>query len=60
MNNVIETAETTGEKRGIAKGKAERDREIARTMLIEGLPIELIVKITQLSKEEIEQLKSEV
>jgi predicted transposase/invertase (TIGR01784 family) len=60
LNNVIETAETTGEKRGIAKGKAERDREIARTMLSKDLEIQLIMEITQLSKQEIEQLKNEV
>ncbi len=62
LNNVIETAETKGEKRGeargIAKGKAEKAKEIARTMLEEGLAIELIMKITQLSKEEIEQLRN--
>jgi len=61
LNNVIETAEIKGEKRGeargIAKGKAEKAKEIARTMLEEGLAIELIMKITQLSKEEIEQLR---
>ncbi len=62
LNNVIETAETKGEKRGLAQGKiegkAERDREIARTMLEEGLAIELIVKITQLSQKEVEQLRN--
>jgi len=66
LNNVIETAEIKGEKRGEARGiakgkiegKAEKAKEIARTMLEEGLVIELIMKITQLSKEEIEQLKN--
>ncbi len=62
LNNVIETAESKGEKkgeaRGIVKGKVEKAKEIARSMLEEGLAIELIMKITQLSKEEIEQLKS--
>jgi len=60
LNNVIETAETKGEKRGEARGIIKGKIEVARTMLIEGLSIELIVKITQLSKEEIERLKNEV
>ena len=54
LNNVIETAHDKGE----AKGRAEKAKEIARTMLEEGLVIELIMKITQLSKEEIEQLRN--
>jgi predicted transposase/invertase (TIGR01784 family) len=64
LNNVIETAETKGEKRGkaegLVEGEARKVREIARTMLEERLPIDLIVKITQLSQKEIEQLKNEV
>jgi predicted transposase/invertase (TIGR01784 family) len=47
-----------GKLEGKLEGKAERDREIARSMLGEGLDIQLIMKITKLSKEEIEQLKS--
>ena len=62
LNNVIETAETKGEKRGkaegLVEGEARKVREIARTMLAKNLDIELIIEITQLSKEEIEQLKS--
>ena len=61
LNNVIETAESKGEKRGeergIAKGKFEEKLEIARAMLLKGLDIQLIMEITQLSKEEIEKLK---
>jgi predicted transposase/invertase (TIGR01784 family) len=64
LNNVIETAESKGEKRGeargIAKGEIKKAKEIARSLLEEGLPIELIMKATKLSKEEIEQLKSRV
>jgi len=66
LNNVIETAESKGEKRGeargekrgIAKGEIKKAKEIARSLLEEGLPIELIMKATKLSKAEIEQLKS--
>jgi len=53
LNNVIETAETKGEKRG----EARKAKEIARSMLLKGLDIELIMEITQLSKEDIEQLQ---
>jgi len=62
LNNVIETAESKGEKRGeargIAKGEIKKAKEIARSLLEEDLPIELIMKATKLSKKEIEQLKS--
>jgi predicted transposase/invertase (TIGR01784 family) len=43
-----------------AQGRLEEKFEIARTLLEEGLPIELIMKATKLSKEEIEQLKNGV
>ncbi len=42
----------------LKQGNPEEKFEIVRIMLEEGLPIELIMKITQLSKEKIEQLKS--
>jgi predicted transposase YdaD len=48
-----------GKLEGKLEGKAERDREIARTMLLKGLDIKLIIEITQLSKEEIEQLRNQ-
>jgi len=70
LNNVIETAESKGEKRGEARGekrgiakgklegKAEKAKEIAQTMISKSLDIQLIMEITQLSKEEIEQLRN--
>lgn len=45
------------EEKGIEKGKEEEKRKIASEMLKEGLPIEVIVKVTHLDKEEIEVLK---
>jgi predicted transposase/invertase (TIGR01784 family) len=45
-------------KQGKIEGKIEEKLEIAKSMLFEGLPIDLIIKITQLSKEDIEQLKN--
>lgn len=41
------------------QGKLERTQEIAKSMLTKGLSIELIMEITQLSKEEIEQLRNQ-
>ncbi|WP_239649685.1 Rpn family recombination-promoting nuclease/putative transposase, partial [Methylocucumis oryzae] len=65
VENVSETAFEDGLNKGIVKGLAqgriEGQREaqqiIAKTMLAEGLSVELITKITGLSFSEIEQLK---
>ena len=45
-----------GEAQGIRKGEAQKTFEIARMMIEEGLPSEMIVKVTGLSKEQIEKL----
>ena len=42
----------------LKQGNSEEKFEIVRTMLAKGLDIKLIIEITQLSKEEIDQLKS--
>jgi len=47
----------SAEAKGKAEGKAERDIEIARAMLLEGDSIEKIGKITGLSVEDIKKLK---
>jgi predicted transposase/invertase (TIGR01784 family) len=46
------------EARGEAKGKAEEKIEIARKMLAKGTSSDEIVELTDLSKEQIEKLKS--
>jgi predicted transposase/invertase (TIGR01784 family) len=46
-----------GKAEGIAEGKAERDREIASSMLTEGVDTKLIAKVTGLSESEINKLK---
>lgn len=46
-----------GIERGIEKGKIEEKKKIALEMLKEGLSIDLIVKVTHLSNEEIEILQ---
>ena len=45
-----------GFEKGEAKGRAEGKNEIAKKMKDEGLDVELIVKMTGLSKEEVEAL----
>ena len=60
-----EKAEARGEARGKAEGKAEgkvegkveEKLEIAKEMLLDGEPMEKIIKFTKLTKEEIERLK---
>ena len=46
-----------GEAKGKAAGKNERNIEIAQNMLKENVNIELIIKVTGLSIDEIEKLK---
>ena len=62
LNNVIDTAHNRGEEKGIEKGRIEGEikkaKEIAQSMLLKGLDIQLVCDITNLSKEEIEQLRN--
>ena len=57
---VMSFAEANGREKGRAEGKAEGKAEekisIARQMKADGVPTEVIMKYTQLSKEDIEQL----
>lgn len=39
------------------KAKSQRTREIAKAMLKEGVAIETIIKVTSLSKEELDKIK---
>ena len=45
-------------KQGKLEGKLEEKFEIARSMLVEGSTISFIMKVTGLSQQEIEQLRS--
>lgn len=47
-----------GKEEGKEEGKVENQKEIALAMLKEKFPIDLIEKITKLSKEEIEKIKN--
>ncbi len=48
------------EERGIERGKAEEAKRVAKEMLKEGLPKELIAKVTHLDLKEIEKLGKKV
>lgn len=56
--NTLKKYEAKGFEQGKAEGKAERDREIARNMLQEGMSIENISKVTGLSIQEVKILKN--
>ena len=53
----LEAGLEQGKKEGIEQGKAEQQKEIAKKMLDKNIPIDTIVEVTGLSKEEIEKLK---
>ena len=44
-------------KNGITKGEKKEKVQIAKKMLKEKVPVEIIEKFTELSKEEIEKIK---
>ena len=49
-----------GKEEGKEEGKKEEKREIAKSMLKEKMPIETIMKVTKLSREEIEKIEKEM
>ncbi len=65
INTAIEAAEEKGKKKGKVEGRAEgraegklqKAREMARKMLAKGKEIEEIMEFTELSKEEIENIR---
>ncbi|MFI3189097.1 hypothetical protein BCS42_11690 [Crenothrix sp. D3] len=59
VKNVNDTAFNDGEKSGIKKGEKIGIEKIAKGMLAEKLPLELIVKLTGLTLAEIENLSDE-
>ena len=56
IRNQISFARKEGKKEGLEEGIAQRNIEIARQMLAEGLSVELIARVTGLSEEEIGRL----
>ena len=55
--NFFEEGKEKGRKEGKIEGKREEKIEIVKKMLKEKLSIEMIEKLTGLSKEEIEKIK---
>ena len=53
----LETAKEDGRNEGIEIGEKKAKIEIAKSMLKDNLPIEMIKKYSGLSKEEIERIK---
>ena len=49
-----------GMKKGMEKGKNERSLEIAKTMLADGVDINLIMKYSGLTQEQIDKLKKNI
>lgn len=56
----VNDARAEGKAEGLAEGLAEGKINIAKSMLDEGCPLELIAKCTGLSIKEVEKLKSEL
>ena len=56
----IEYAKETGLEEGLAKGREERNTEVAINLLRLGTPCEIVAKATGLSLEEVAKLKEEV
>ena len=56
-HNFFEAGVEEGIEKGIEKGKKEGIIKTAKAMLKKNIPIETIMEITELTKEEIEKLK---
>jgi len=56
----IKEGKREGIREGIKKGIKEGKREIAKKMLMEGLDLKLIIKITGLTESEVLELKNEL
>ena len=54
---MLNSREINARKEGRKEGKMRQLKEIAKKMLTEKLPVKTIIKITGMSKEEIEKLK---
>ena len=56
-HNQIEYAKETGLEEGLAKGREERNMEVAINLLQLGTPCEIVAKATGLSLEEVTKIK---
>ena len=57
--SIFDAGKDIGFKAGIQKGKKEQ-KEMIKSMIKEKIPLETIVKVTKLSKEEIEKIMKEM
>ena len=51
-------AYTEGEKKGVKKGERKAKLETAKNLLADGIPLEVIMKATKLSKKQIMEYKA--
>ncbi|EKE09815.1 MAG: hypothetical protein ACD_16C00103G0001, partial [uncultured bacterium] len=49
-----------GREEGLEKGKRERELEIAKSLLLQGVDIDIIASTTQLSQQDIKKLLQKV
>ena len=57
VETAVEAAVKTATEKALSEGDAKKSLEIAKSMLEDNAPVELICKYTGLSKEEIIKLK---
>jgi predicted transposase/invertase (TIGR01784 family) len=57
INTVLEKGEAQGIIKGLEQGMVQKEIEIVRNMLAEGLPLDIIQKVTGLNPEAIDSLK---
>ena len=61
---ILQEREQRGIEKGIEKGmllgELKREKELAKDMLIDGEPIDKIIRYTRLSNEEIEKIRKEI
>ena len=57
IKNSIDTAKQKGLAEGMEKGMNQKALDIARNMLVDGVDINLIMKYSGLTQEQIEKLK---
>lgn len=58
--DILNIGKTQGRVEGIVEGEVKKAIEIAKSMLLENIPVETICKFTGLNKEEIIALKPEI
>jgi len=56
LDTVLEELEERGIKKGWAKGREEKSKEVAKNLIKINMPVEQIAQVTGLSLEEIQNL----